>query len=77
MPEKAGAILEKVPDNQDVQTENDSEFPSEAGRLDDSVSNQFVMVNEFEHFNGNEKRRFADRQPPRPGNAENQSHAFH
>src|SRR5438105_1006800 len=78
MPEEAGAVLEKVPDDQDVQSEDDRNGPGEAGVGGDFTAlDQFVVVHEFEYFDGYEKRRFANRHPAGPGCAKYQTDAFH
>src|SRR5690349_7935014 len=77
MPKQAGAILKQIPKDQNVQAEDDGDFPGEARRQNLAAGHEFVMMDQFEDLDGNEKCRFADGEPSRPRHAEDKSDAFH
>ena len=57
MLEQPGAVLEQIPDDEDVQPENQTYLPHKAGMTrDDAALDEPVMVDQFKNFDGNEKR---------------------
>ena len=58
MLEKAGAVLEEIPDDENIQAKDDGELPGETG-VEFAAFDQFVAVDEFENFNGDEECGFA------------------
>jgi len=76
MPKKSGAILEEIPDNQDVQAEDHQNLPRETGVRNVAAHDQLVMVDQLEYFDRNKKSRFANGHPASPRNAEHQANAF-
>ena len=67
--EESAAILEEIPHDENIHAENDQDGEEAAVGLG--------PVDQFEDVNGNEERRFADGEPPGPGDAEQEADAFH
>lgn len=69
MLEKSVAILEQVPDDQDIHGENDDNDHGMPGMT-------LAAMEQFVHFDRNEEHRFTDRQPSSPAHAKHQPHGF-
>src|SRR5882724_8701363 len=73
MAEEAVAVLKEIPDDQNIKRENNNQQRRMRGmrRVGRTAAHQ------FEDLNGNEKRRFPNRQVAGPAYAEHQTDALH